>query len=149
MLDYPVFSLLRSPGLLLSRCRGLCWSLFYSLTFFIGVAHKILDQSPNSPFPFLFTLGLDLLDTWTRALILRTVHLIVLRREAECVVPHGVVSADGDIRPGPLHHHHEQQQHPQAHYCISPIPILYRDPSCRAEPKTIYILSFRDISENE
>ena len=52
------------------------------------------------------------------------VHLIVFWRKAECVVLHGVVGADRDIRPDhDPHDHHDHHQH-QGHdlfIIVSPV----------------------------
>ena len=52
------------------------------------------------------------------------VHLIVFWRKAECVVLHGVVCADRDIRPDhDPHDHHDHHQH-QGHdvfIIVSPV----------------------------
>ena len=58
-----------------------------------------------------------------------SVHLIVFWRKAECVILHGVVGADGDIRPDPDHpHHHHDQQHQGHDVFIIVSPVFYAEP---------------------
>ena len=62
------------------------------------------------------------------------VYLIVFWRKAECVVLHGVVGADGDIRPDhPPHHDQQQHQAHDVYNCISCIV-------CRASGYNVYLL---------